>query len=120
MKPKKDIEQFVANIDLETQDERDRHVLDTVLRAHEDRQQQRHPPTWRIIMKSNTTKLATAATIFLALGLSVTILDRMATPAWALDQTVEVGLTGGTNDHDVIGTVPGGHAHTAQVVLETP
>jgi len=89
MKPKEDIEQFVANIDLETQDDRDRHVLGTVLKAHEDRPQQRQSPTWRIIMKSNTTKLATAAMILLALGLSVAILDHLASPAWALDQTVE-------------------------------
>lgn len=39
-------------------------------------------------MKSNTAKLATAAMILVAIGLSVTILDRMATPAWALDQTI--------------------------------
>jgi len=89
MKPQRDVEQFVAHIDVETHAVRDRHVLDSVLKAHEDHQQKPQPSTWRITMKSNTTKLAAAATILLALGLSVTILDRMTAPAWALDQTVE-------------------------------
>ncbi len=89
MKPEKDIERFVEHIDVDTHIARDRHVLETVLKAHEDVRQERQPPTWRIVMKSNTAKLATAAMILVAIGLSVTVLDRMAAPAWALDQTIE-------------------------------
>ena len=35
-----------------------------------------------------------------------------------LNQTVEVGLSGGADDHDVVRAVVGGHAHTADVVLK--
>ena len=45
---------------------------------------------WRIIMKSRRRKLVTAAVILIAVALSVTILDRLTTPAWAIEQTVEV------------------------------
>jgi tetratricopeptide (TPR) repeat protein len=44
---------------------------------------------WRIIMKSRRRKLATTAVIIFAVVLSVTILDRATTPAWAIGQTVE-------------------------------
>jgi anti-sigma-K factor RskA len=44
---------------------------------------------WRIIMKSQITKLATAAVIIVAVALTVTILDRTATPTWAIDDTVK-------------------------------
>ena len=35
-----------------------------------------------------------------------------------LDQSVEVALAGGTDDHDVVGAMVGSHAHTADVVLK--
>jgi len=34
------------------------------------------------------------------------------------EQAVHVALAGGADDHDVVGAVPGGHAHAADVVLE--
>ena len=36
-----------------------------------------------------------------------------------LDEAVHVALTGGTDDHDVVGAVMGSHAHTADIILET-
>jgi hypothetical protein len=39
-------------------------------------------------MRSNTAKLATAAVVLIGIGLFVTLLDRTATPVWALDQTL--------------------------------
>jgi len=44
---------------------------------------------WRIIMKSRRRKLVTAAVILIAVALSVTILDKLTTPAWAIEQTAE-------------------------------
>ena len=43
-----------------------------------------------IIMKNSITKLASAAVIIIAVVLSVMILDWMTTPAWAIEQTIEV------------------------------
>ena len=43
----------------------------------------------RIIMKNPITKLAAAAAIIIAVLLSITFLDRVTTPAYALEQTVE-------------------------------
>ena len=37
-----------------------------------------------------------------------------------LDKPVEVGLAGGANHHDMVGAMPGCHAHASQVVLEAP
>ena len=36
----------------------------------------------------------------------------------ALQQPVDVALSGGADDHHVVGAVPGGHAHAPDVVLE--
>lgn len=46
------------------------------------------PNIWRIIMNSRITKLATAAVLILAVVLGVTLIDRSATPAYAVDQTI--------------------------------
>jgi hypothetical protein len=52
------------------------------------------------------------------------LLARDRNPADALgcplDESVEVGLPGGADDHDVVRPVPGSHSHAAEVVLETP
>ena len=43
----------------------------------------------RIIMKSPITKLAAAAVIIIAVTLSINILDKSVTPAYALEQTIQ-------------------------------
>ena len=43
----------------------------------------------RTIMKSRITKLAAAAVIIVGVALSITVLDKLASPAYALEQTVE-------------------------------
>jgi len=49
-----------------------------------------HPHIIRtLIMKNPFTKLAAAATIVLAAVLSITFLNQTATPAWAIEQTIE-------------------------------
>jgi len=37
-----------------------------------------------------------------------------------LNQAVEVALAGGADHHDVVGAVPGGHPHPADVILKAP
>ena len=44
---------------------------------------------WSDIMKSPITKLAAAAVIIVAVVLSITILDKSVTPAYAIEQTIE-------------------------------
>ena len=44
---------------------------------------------WRIIMNSKITKLATVAVVILAVVVGVTLIDRSATPAYAIEQTIE-------------------------------
>ena len=44
---------------------------------------------WRIIMNKPITKLATAAAVILIAVLGVTLLDKSATPAYAIEQTIE-------------------------------
>ncbi|MHC4792019.1 MAG: hypothetical protein ACYS8Y_11385 [Planctomycetota bacterium] len=45
--------------------------------------------TWQSIIKSPITKLAAAAAIIIAASLSITILDKSVTPAYAIEQTIE-------------------------------
>jgi hypothetical protein len=47
------------------------------------------PSVWRIIMKSKITKLAAAAMIVIAAVISMTFLNKSATPAYAIEQTIE-------------------------------
>jgi hypothetical protein len=44
---------------------------------------------WRIIMKSSITKLAVAAVLLIAAVISITFLNKSATPAYAIEQTIE-------------------------------
>jgi hypothetical protein len=47
------------------------------------------PNIWRIIMNSKITKLATAAVVILAVVVGVTLIDRSATPVYAIEQTIQ-------------------------------
>jgi outer membrane lipoprotein-sorting protein len=52
--------------------------------------QGQHPwNVWRMIMKSQITRLAAAAMIILAVALAITILNHSASPAWAIEQSIE-------------------------------
>jgi len=44
---------------------------------------------WRTIMKTRIAKLATAAVIIVVVVLGVTLLDKSATPAYAIEQTIQ-------------------------------
>jgi tetratricopeptide (TPR) repeat protein len=52
-------------------------------------QRTRQQSIWRTIMKSRITKLAAAAVMILVAVFSITVLDKSAAPAWAIEQTVE-------------------------------
>ncbi|MEE9370690.1 MAG: hypothetical protein V3W45_04370 [Sedimentisphaerales bacterium] len=85
----KQFEDFVSNIKLDdTPDSKHRDKLEQNLLCAMAKQP-RQVKIWRIIMKSQITKLATAAVIIVAVVLTVTILDRTVTPAWAIEDTVK-------------------------------
>jgi len=62
------------------------HQLD---RTQESKSAAVQPEIRRIIMKSPTTKLAAAAVLIAVVTLLITVIDRTATPAYAIGQTVE-------------------------------
>ena len=45
---------------------------------------------WRTIMKNRKTQFATAAMIALAVILSITLFSQFNSPAWAIEQSIEV------------------------------
>jgi len=47
------------------------------------------PNIWRIIMNSKITKLATVAVVISAVVVGVTLIDRSATPTYAIEQTIQ-------------------------------
>jgi len=57
--------------------------------AKQPRQKEQPSNIWRTIMKTKIARLATAATIILAVVLSVTILNHSASPVWAIEQSIE-------------------------------
>ncbi|MCP4611052.1 MAG: hypothetical protein GY845_20275 [Planctomycetes bacterium] len=85
----KQFEDFVSNIKFDdTPGPKHRDRLEQNLLSALTKQSQQIK-IWRIIMKSQITKLTAAAVIIVAVVLSVTILDRTATPAWAIEDTVK-------------------------------
>jgi outer membrane lipoprotein-sorting protein len=69
MKPAENIERLIKNVDIGTNAETDKAVLDDVLEALEESKKKEpaviEPNRWRIIMKSKITKLAAAAAIII-------------------------------------------------------
>ena len=91
MRPEKNIEKLIKNIDIDTNSETDKAVHEDILKAFETSKKPASikPNIWRIIMKNPITKLATAATLILIAVLTITLLDHTATPAYAIEQTIE-------------------------------
>jgi outer membrane lipoprotein-sorting protein len=86
-------EDFVSNIKFDDAPEsshRDKLEKDLLrVLTKQPREKQQFLKIWRIIMKSQITKLATAAAIVLAVVLSVTILNNSTSTAWAIEQSIE-------------------------------
>lgn len=87
-------EDFISNIkfddnpDAVHRDNLEKNLLAALVR--QPRHQQRPLKIWRIIMKSKIAKLATAAVIIMTIILGLTtMLDQAATPAYAVEQTIE-------------------------------
>jgi outer membrane lipoprotein-sorting protein len=90
----KEFENFVRDIRFDDKpDYNHRDKLEQNLLAVLDKQSRLKPQVlniWRIIMKSQITKLATAAVIIIAFTISVTILNKTTSTVWAIEQSIEV------------------------------
>ncbi len=66
------------------------HAVEKLTSGVDDTSVSKHPINIRnLIMKSKPTKLASAAVILMAVGLSITIFNWLTTPAWAFGQTIK-------------------------------
>jgi outer membrane lipoprotein-sorting protein len=89
----KEFESYVRDIRFDdTPDYDHRDKLEQNLLAALSRHSQRKAQalkTWRIIMKSRITKLATAAVIIIAVAISITIINNTTSTVWAIEQSIE-------------------------------
>ncbi|MBN2589069.1 MAG: tetratricopeptide repeat protein [Sedimentisphaerales bacterium] len=94
MKSKKEIENKIKNdLDFAAGENLHNRILNDILDTHQKSKQKYLPENglniWRIIMKNKSTKLASAAMIFFALGFSISIFNWLTAPAWAFGQTIK-------------------------------
>ena len=75
MRPAKNLEKLIKNIDIDTNARMDKVVLDNVIETFESSKNKKsashQPNIWRIIMKSKITKLTAAAVIIIAALLAI-------------------------------------------------
>jgi len=91
MKPENDIKKLFEKATANTNPQRDRERLQEILAAQEHTQKpENRLNLWRMIMKSRMTRYATAAVFVFAVGTGIIgIIGNGATPAWAIEQTIE-------------------------------
>ncbi|MHC4664512.1 MAG: LolA family protein [Planctomycetota bacterium] len=83
-------EDFVARIKFDdTADPNHRDRLERDLLSALKKGTARQGVIWRTIMKSQITKVAGAAAVILIAVLAIPITDKLAAPAWAIDQTID-------------------------------
>lgn len=92
MNPNKKIKKLIANTKIDTNAQTNKTVLNDTLRALAESKQKpaNQPNIRRIIMRSKITKIAAAAVILIAILAGVTFLNKSVTPAYAIEQTIEV------------------------------
>jgi len=93
MKPEERIEKLIKKINVTSSARMHTKTLDDALVAQEKWKNEQsaniEPNIWRIIMKNPMTKLTTAAAAILIAALGITFLNKSATPAYAVEQTIE-------------------------------
>lgn len=93
MIPSDNIHKLIKKLNVKAGPELDQRVHDDISKALAEPKQKQPAPTgpniWRIIMKNKTTKYATAAAVILITVLGIAFLDKSATPAYAVEQTIE-------------------------------
>ena len=82
-----------AKTDVKTTADMDARIINDATAAHQITKKKRSAELelniWRTIMKNPMTKFATAAAVVLIVLLGITLLDKSATPAYAIEQTIE-------------------------------
>ena len=93
MRPSENMEKLIKKLRFNAGAETHDKMLGNVLQALDECEEQKPsaiaPNIWRTIMKSPIAKLAVAAVIIVAVALSITVVDKLATPAYAIVQTIE-------------------------------
>ena len=99
MKAPENIEKFLKKFymseqtSLKSDPEKNKQVVEDALSAYRRTLNKRQvvvkQNTWRIIMNKPIIKLATVAGVILTVVLGVTFLDKAATPAWAIEDTIK-------------------------------
>ncbi len=93
MKPTDDMKKLFKNAAISTNPKTDEMVFEKVLTAQEKALKLEpalvEPNIRRIIMKGKITKLAAAAVIIVTVALSIIVIDKLTSEAYALDQTVK-------------------------------
>lgn len=111
MRPAEEIKKLLKNVPVNTNNQKDKQVLNDVLYAMDQSQNTQpavnRPNIWRIIMKNNISKIA-ATFIIIAVVLSFLVIDKLNTPAWALSDTIEALKD--LKAVYVVGAYPGGTA----------
>ena len=111
MRPAEEIKDLLKNVPVNTNNQKDKQVLDEILNTMDQSQNAQpavnRPNIWRIIMKNNISKIA-ATFIIIAVVLSFLVIDKFNTPAWALSDTIEALKD--LKAVYVVGAYPGGTA----------
>ena len=93
MRPADNINELIKKLQLKASADLDKRVHDDISAALVESENNKsvlaEPNIWRTIMKSPIIKLTAAAVIIIAVAISVTILDKSVTPAYAIEQTIE-------------------------------
>ena len=93
MNPQDNIEKLIRELVLPASKAADERIVNDALAAYErteiKKTAERKPDTWRIIMKSRMTKLATAAAVLLIVSLVTTIFVTSTPTAFAIDRVID-------------------------------
>lgn len=93
MRPRKNIENLIKRSDINVNPEKDQQIFDELRQVHDKSKQSKRRLSGidlgRIIMKTKTAKFTAAASVILLVLLGITLFDNMATPAWAIEQTID-------------------------------
>lgn len=93
MRPADNINELIKKLKLKASADLDKRVHDDISAALVESENNKsvlaEPNIWRTLMKSPIIKLAAVAVILIAVAISVTILDKSVTPAYAIEQTIE-------------------------------
>jgi hypothetical protein len=93
MRPTNNIEKAVKKLNFTASTTLHDRILDDVLEAQEESIKTKSTLSWpkirRIIMRKPITKLAAAVAIIFAVALSITVVDKLTSEAYAIEQTIE-------------------------------